>query len=161
MEKNLLIPNSKKNPKWWNNLGATIFSPIKEFDCICCHSPLLLWFLHLRYEPRYDRHTLNYGAGSNVKAMGPPRKILYKEDTVRAQFYKVFCAEDVSPINQGQLKDRFPPIYNETFNLLENKVRWDDVNRRNEVLYLHKVFLWKLILSIRVSWRKNLDWSFL
>ena len=91
-----------------------------EFDC---HSPLLLSLLHLRYEPRYDRHTLNYGAGSNVKAMGPPRKILYKEDTVRAQFYKVFCAEDVSPINQGQLKDRFPPIYNETFNLLENKVR--------------------------------------
>ncbi len=42
-----------------------------------------------KYEPRSDRHQLPYGEGGNVEAMGPPRKIFYKEDLIRAQFYKV------------------------------------------------------------------------
>jgi len=74
-----------------------------------------------KYEPRWDRHVLNYGAGSNVAAMGKPTKILYREDTVRAQFYKVFFAEDLAKQDQTRIKERFPPIYNETFNLIENK----------------------------------------
>ena len=39
-----------------------------------------------KYEPRFDRHQLPYGEGGNVEAMGPPRKIFYKEDLIRAQF---------------------------------------------------------------------------
>ena len=42
-----------------------------------------------KYEPRFDRHQLPYGEGGNVEAMGPPRKIFYKEDLIRAKFYKV------------------------------------------------------------------------
>ena len=42
-----------------------------------------------KYEPRFDRQQLPYGEGGNVEAMGPPRKIFYKEDLIRAQFYKV------------------------------------------------------------------------
>ena len=76
-----------------------------------------------KYEPRWDRHVLPQGTGSNVAALGPPRKVLYAEDTVRAQFYKVFCAEDLDRRDQVRVKaDRFPPLYNETFNLIENKV---------------------------------------
>ena len=75
-----------------------------------------------KYEPRWDRHLLSYGQGSNVKALGPPRKIFYTEDKVRAQFYKVFFAEDLAKQNQpSKSTERFPPVYNETFNLLQNK----------------------------------------
>ena len=47
---------------------------------------------------------------------------MYREDGVRAQFYKVFFAEDLAKQDQTRIRERFPPVYNETFNLLENKV---------------------------------------
>ena len=74
-----------------------------------------------KYEPRWDRHTLSYGKGSNVRAMGPPRKILYAEDKIRAQFYKVFGGEDVAKYNQSSFAAATPPL-KENINLLENKV---------------------------------------
>ena len=43
-----------------------------------------------KYEPRFDRHLLSYGAGSNVAKSAPPPKILYKEDKIRAQYYTAF-----------------------------------------------------------------------
>ena len=47
-----------------------------------------------KYEPRYDRHTLPHGVGSRVKSMPPPPKIFYKEDKLRAQYYKAFMPTD-------------------------------------------------------------------
>ena len=43
-----------------------------------------------KYEPRFDRHLISYGAGSNVSKLAPPPKILYKEDKIRAQYYTAF-----------------------------------------------------------------------
>ena len=43
-----------------------------------------------KYEPRFDRHLLSYGAGSNVAKSAPTPKILYKEDKIRAQYYTAF-----------------------------------------------------------------------
>ena len=108
---------------------GTIYSRLKGFQKSGATSweKRPMWFdvyeaFPPKYEPRWDRHVLPQGPGSNVAAMGPPRKVLYSEDRVRAQFYKVFCAEDLDQRDQVQNKDRFPPLYNETFNLIENKV---------------------------------------
>jgi len=89
------------------------------------HAKRPLWFdvyesFPPKYEPRWDRHTLTYGAGSSVRAMGPAPKILYAEDRIRAQFYKVFGGEDVAKEDLDS-NDRFPPIHKETFNMLDNK----------------------------------------
>ena len=43
-----------------------------------------------KYEPRFDRHLISYGAGSNVAKSAPTPKILYKEDKIRAQYYTAF-----------------------------------------------------------------------
>jgi small subunit ribosomal protein S23 len=47
-----------------------------------------------KYEPRADRHQLPYGEGGNVAGLGPPRQIFYKEDLIRANFYKVFFPQE-------------------------------------------------------------------
>merc|ERR1712156_550481 len=43
-----------------------------------------------KYEPRYDRHLINFGVGSNVAQMPSPPKILYEEDQIRAKYYTAF-----------------------------------------------------------------------
>ena len=53
-----------------------------------------------KYEPRFDRHLISYGAGSNVSKLAPPPKILYKEDKIRAQYYTAFM-----PNNGKQLRN--------------------------------------------------------
>ena len=67
-----------------------------------------------KYEPRWDRHQLPYGEGGNVSGLGPPRKIIYKEDLVRAQFYKVFFPQD------GADSDEVEKV-REVFNLMDNQ----------------------------------------
>lgn len=67
-----------------------------------------------KYEPRWDRHQLPYGEGGNVAALGQPRKIIYKEDLIRAQFYKVFFPRDGADSEEVE-KVR------EVFNLMDNK----------------------------------------
>lgn len=71
-----------------------------------------------KYEPRWDRHQLNYGNGGNVTALGPPRKLLYNEDTIRAQFYKVFGGEH-EELLRGEVSDDKKKI-EQTFNLCDN-----------------------------------------
>ena len=69
-----------------------------------------------KYEPRYDRHLLPYGLGSNVKNMPPPPKILYEEDITRAKYYKAFMPKtDAKPS---------PTLANtEVIDLTNNKLR--------------------------------------
>ena len=57
-----------------------------------------------KYEPRWDRHQLSYGTGGNVAKLGPPPKILYKEDVIRAQFFKVFGGEDQELLPMSMLE---------------------------------------------------------
>ena len=71
-----------------------------------------------KYEPRWDRHQLNYGTGGNVAILGPPSKILYKEDVIRAQFYKVFGGEG-QEILPGEIGDNKRKI-KITHNLFDN-----------------------------------------
>ena len=72
-----------------------------------------------KYEPRWDRHQLSYGTGGNVAKLGPPRKILYKEDVVRAQFFKVFGAEDQDLVG-GELRETDRKLQH-TYNLFETE----------------------------------------
>ena len=58
-----------------------------------------------KYEPRWDRHHLSYGTGGNLSKLGPPTNILYKEDLVRAKFFKVFGGEDQA-FGPGDVKDQ-------------------------------------------------------
>ena len=103
-----------------------------------------------KYEPRYDRHTLPHGVGSRVKSMPPPPKIFYKEDKLRAQYYKAFMPTDtdkeVLPVlewkcencglpNKGFREscakcETVKPLFNvenkantEVFNLLDNSTK--------------------------------------
>lgn len=44
-----------------------------------------------KYEPRYDRHLIpKIVGGTNSAKMPDPPKILYKEDVIRAKYYKAF-----------------------------------------------------------------------
>ena len=72
-----------------------------------------------KYEPRWDRHQLSYGTGGNVAKLGEPRRIFYKEDLIRAQFFKVFGGEDqdVLPGETIERGRKFP----QTYNLFDNK----------------------------------------
>ena len=72
-----------------------------------------------KYEPRWDRHQLSYGTGGNAAKLGPPRKILYKEDVVRAQFFKVFGAEDQDLVG-GELRETDRKLQH-TYNLFETE----------------------------------------
>jgi hypothetical protein len=48
-----------------------------------------------------------------VAALGPPRKILYKEDLIRAQFYKVFFPQEGADSEEVER-------VREVFNLVSN-----------------------------------------
>ena len=47
-----------------------------------------------KYEPRYDRHLVPFGEGSNAAMMPDPKKIFFEEDRIRAKYYKAFMHED-------------------------------------------------------------------
>ena len=108
---------------------GTIYSRLRglQKSGAVSHDKRPLWFdvyeaFPPKYEPRWDRHLLKYGKGCDVASMGPPRKILYQEDEVRAKFYKVFYGEDVAKENLNTA-ERFPPLQEETFNLFESEKR--------------------------------------
>ena len=72
-----------------------------------------------KYEPRWDRHQLSYGTGGNVAKLGPPPKILYKEDVVRAQFFKVFGGEDQELLS-SEKREKEDRMIKEVYNLFDN-----------------------------------------
>jgi len=62
-----------------------------------------------------------YGAGCNVKASGPPPQLYYKEDIVRAQFYKVFYPEFKQGLEEfGTLSETFD-LFNQEKEILSEK----------------------------------------
>merc|ERR1719334_1125960 len=71
-----------------------------------------------KYEPRWDRHQLNYRHTKST-SNDEPRKILYKEDIVRAKFFKVYGGED-QDFNHDEIKtnERKVPA---TYNLFDSK----------------------------------------
>ena len=71
-----------------------------------------------KYEPRWDRHQLSYGTGGNVAKMSPPRNILYKEDIIRAQFFKVFGGDD-QELLPGETLHKTKKLKH-TYNLFDN-----------------------------------------
>jgi len=71
-----------------------------------------------KYEPRWDRHQLPYGNGGNVNKLGPPRKIMYKEDIVRAQFFKVFGGDDQDVLPNESIEEGRKLKH--TYNLFDN-----------------------------------------
>ena len=73
-----------------------------------------------KYEPRWDRHQLSYGTGGNVAKLGPPRKILYKEDIIRAKFFKVFGGED-QELLPGERDEKDKRMMRETYNFFDNE----------------------------------------
>lgn len=81
-----------------------------------------------KYEPRYDRHMITFGTGSNVAKMPEPSKILYKEDEIRAKYYKAFMPKSESNQEKSLANT-------EIFNLLQK----DDLGRKT----LSQIFLEK------------------
>lgn len=73
-----------------------------------------------KYEPRWDRHQLSYGIGGNLAKLGPPSKILYKEDVIRAQFFKVFGGEDQELLS-GERGEKEKRTMHETYNIFDNE----------------------------------------
>ena len=71
-----------------------------------------------KYEPRWDRHQLPYGEGGNIHKLGPPQKIMYKEDIIRAKFFKVFGGDDQDFL-PGEVANTGRKLKH-TYNLFEN-----------------------------------------
>ena len=97
-----------------------------------------------KYEPRYDRHLLPYGLGSNVKNMPPPKKILYEEDKIRAKYYKAFMSKDkklgrtVANSEVIDLMDTSKQPFSQTFIEKYNKLKAEEQVPEDE-LFLEAV----------------------
>ena len=101
-----------------------------------------------KYEPRWDRHQLPYGTGGNVAKLGPPRKILYKEDLIRAQFFKVFGGEHQEFL-PGEVNDNKRKIQ-QTYNLFNNDT--DNIAQQ----FINKYYELEQTSSVTSSSERNL-----
>ena len=93
-----------------------------------------------KYEPRWDRHQLSYGIGGNVAKLGAPRKILYKEDVIRAQYFKVFGGED-QDLRPGERGEKEGRKMHERYNLFDNEkenIAQKFVNKYCELMALNR-----------------------